>query len=213
VGQSGPSEVLLEHRIHRPGVTDDEAGQQARWPAVQDARSRVAQPFPDGAGRPVQQVRLADDRGWAAGGDDRDHVVALLGQRETHPDADRLPRDHAPPLLGRSEQQHVGAQVVRGRPVHEQDCGRVRHHARGAGAAQRVRGAVQLEDHRRRPFGLRCRAQRRALPRRSPDRRRRRRDRDTGQERQQEGCRRPPVSAEEQGEAAGGEGGPAQQGG
>ena len=110
VRQARAAEVLLQHRVHLPGVPDGEAREKARRSGLQNALRRVTQPLPQRSGRPLHSARLADGRGRSPGGDHRDDVVPPLrtardrrGRGPAGPEArepTRRPARRAAPRLG-----------------------------------------------------------------------------------------------------------------
>jgi hypothetical protein len=159
VRQPRSPEVRLDDRIHRSGVADGEAGEQPRGGGIQDAPRRVAQGLAQRTGRPLQMARLADERGWPASRDHRDHVVPRLGKGHPDPDPDLLSREHTAPLVRRPEEQHLGVEVLGGDPIPEEGHGGVGDDAGRPRPAQHMRIVPQLEDDGRGPLRRGYRAQ------------------------------------------------------
>ncbi|TQN43889.1 hypothetical protein FHU33_3361 [Blastococcus colisei] len=151
VRQAGPAEVLLEHRVHRPGVSDDQTRQQAGGRGIQHALRGGCQGCPKTSGGPLQTPGTADQSRWPASGEHCDDLVPGVGQGDADPHACPLTREQLPPVVRGAEQHHVRLQQERRPPVLEARHGRVGDDARRPRAAQDVGVAVQFQDDRHGP--------------------------------------------------------------
>jgi hypothetical protein len=189
--EPGPPELLRQHRVHGPGVADDEARQQARRPWVEHPAGRGGEPVPEGTGRSLQPARSADRRGRPAGGDHRDDAVPRFRQRDTDPDPYLLTGQQVLPFRPRREQQDPGVQPVGPPPVGQCRDGRIGDDPRYSGTGQPVRVPVQCEADHHRAARIGERPQRRGLPRGLADRRHGRGDRERGENADRHGRRGP----------------------
>jgi hypothetical protein len=132
VGEPGPPELLLQHRVHGRGVPHDEAGEQAGGAGLQHPVRRAGQPVPDGARGFVQPAGAGQDLRRSARGQHRDDG-AVPRRSHAHPYAHGLTGPHTGPLVRRREHQHVVPQDVRASVVVQADHRRP-HEEPGPGA-------------------------------------------------------------------------------
>jgi hypothetical protein len=147
VGQTGPAEVLLQHRVHGARVAHDQTRQQTPGLGIEDAPGRVGQRVAQGGGGPLWVPRVPRQSGRPACGQHRHQRFAAARQGDTDPRAHLLPGEKVPPSVGRREDQHGGVSPLRwiapcGHRRVEQDAGVHR-------SADQLRVAVHLEHHGR----------------------------------------------------------------
>ncbi|WP_072912024.1 hypothetical protein [Geodermatophilus obscurus] len=145
MGEPCPPEVLDEHRVHRPRVPHDQAGQQPTCLRPEHVDGGPAQLLPQVAGDPLRPPRVAHRRRRRPRRQPGHQALLRGGRGDRGPDAHGLARQQSEPLVGGAEEDHGVVQPgTRPAVVQRGDRG-LDDDARRASPADRRRVAVQFQ--------------------------------------------------------------------
>ncbi|WP_041241397.1 hypothetical protein [Geodermatophilus obscurus] len=172
MGEARAPEVLDEHRVHRPRVPHDQAGQQPTCLGPEHVDGGLAQLLPQTPGDPLHPRRVAHRRRGRPRRQPGHQPLVRGGRGDRGPDAHGLARQQPEPLVGGAEEDH-GVVQPGARPAVVQPGDRgLGDDARRAHSADRRRVAVQLQVEVDGPSSFGGPGQRRGLAGGLPDRRR-----------------------------------------